>query len=289
MKVKTNSKGFNNLNEGRTLTIDKELTGDQKTLEVGKELPKSTKIEKNDKQSLEDFKYVYKDSIYNKCMETYGTCDDKDLLDDIAKELYLSSKNYIPDETKNDGELEIKTESLKKEKETKVTLNESSEPIDNYKKNHMTGTSNSQYEKNLEKYYNEYLKNNPKNHLDWIDFWEVMGYVAKDRIGNGLDESKNDGELDVKTESKCIINHHKKVENKLIEDKSKYNELSKYKDYYIASAFLDLVSDNLISNEIGNLVLSKMKEYGYKPTENDIKSECSKQNNKLNKECSKQN
>lgn len=199
MKVKTNSKGFNNLNEGRTLTIDKELTGDQKTLEVGKELPKSTKIEKNDKQSLEDFKYVYKDSIYNKCMETYGTCDDKDLLDDIAKELYLSSKNYIPDETKNDGE------------------------------------------------------------------------------------------LDVKTESKCIINHHKKVENKLIEDESKYNELSKYKDYYIASAFLDLVSDNLISNEIGNLVLSKMKEYGYKPTENDIKSECSKQNNKLNKECSKQN
>ena len=199
MKVKTNSKGFNNLNEGRTLTIDKELTGDQKTLEVGKELPKSTKIEKNDKQSLEDFKYVYKDSIYNKCMETYGTCDDKDLLDDIAKELYLSSKNYIPDETKNDGE------------------------------------------------------------------------------------------LDVKTESKCIINHHKKVENKLIEDESKYNELSKYKDYYIASAFLDLVSDNLISNEFGNLVLSKMKEYGYKPTENDIKSECSKQNNKLNKECSKQN
>lgn len=199
MKVKTNSKGFNNLNEGRTLTIDKELTGDQKTLEVGKELPKSTKIEKNDKQSLEDFKYVYKDSIYNRCMETYGTCDDKDLLDDIAKELYLSSKNYIPDETKNDGE------------------------------------------------------------------------------------------LDVKAESKCIINHHKKVENKLIEDKSKCNELSKYKDYYIASAFLDLVSDNLISNEIGNLVLSKMKEYGYKPTENDIKSECSKQNNKLNKECSKQN
>lgn len=236
MKVKTNSKGFNNLNEGRTLTIDKELTGDQKILEVGKELPKSTKIEKNDKQSLEDFKYVYKDSIYNKCMETYGTCDDKDLLDDIAKELYLSSKNYIPDETKNDGELEIKTESLKKEKETKdttytvklntplgdmefdqeaksqdeankkvldmvkktfreeyrdkVTLNESSEPIDNYKKNHMIGTSNSQYDKNLEKYYNEYLKANPKNHLDWIDFWEVMGYVAKDRIGNGLDESK---------------------------------------------------------------------------------------------------
>ena len=94
MKAKTMSKGFTKLSEGRALNIDKDVLGDQKTLEVGKELPKSTKIEKEDKQSFEDFKYVYKSNIDARCLETYGVTDDKDLWEDTAKEMYLTTKNY---------------------------------------------------------------------------------------------------------------------------------------------------------------------------------------------------
>lgn len=120
MKAKTMSKGFTKLSEGRALNIDKDILGDQKTLEVGKELPKSTKIEKEDKQSFEDFKYVYKSNIDARCLETYGVTDDKDLWEDTAKEMYLTTKNYIPDESKNDGELSIKTESKNNISDTKI-------------------------------------------------------------------------------------------------------------------------------------------------------------------------
>ena len=105
---------YNKKMEGLSLTIDKDVLGDQKTLEVSTNVSDKEKVTKNDKEEFENYKVLYKGAIDDKCLKDYGTCDDKKLWEDIAKEMYLASKTYIPDDTKKpDGELEKKTESKK--------------------------------------------------------------------------------------------------------------------------------------------------------------------------------
>lgn len=82
------------LQEGKVVDVSEDV--DIQTSEVSTELPKNAKVEKGDKQSFEDYKTMYKDVITQKCIEDYGTEMDKQLWEDIAKELYLKSKTYIP-------------------------------------------------------------------------------------------------------------------------------------------------------------------------------------------------
>lgn len=97
--------------EGRSLTIDKETLDDQKILEVGTNIPDNAKVDKDDKTTFEDYKVLYKGAIDDKCIATYGTCDDTKLWEDIAKEMFLKSSLYVPnEETKSSGDL-VKKES----------------------------------------------------------------------------------------------------------------------------------------------------------------------------------
>ena len=82
------------LQEGKVVDVSEDV--DIQTAEVSTELPKNAKVEKEDKQSFEDYKTMYRDVITQKCIEDYGTEMDKQLWEDTAKELYLKSKTYIP-------------------------------------------------------------------------------------------------------------------------------------------------------------------------------------------------
>lgn len=82
------------LNEGRTFKIDKQSLNDQETLEVSNITPDNLKI--TDKEEYESFIDLYKGVVDMKCMQEYGTLEDKDLWEDCAKELYLKSKEYLP-------------------------------------------------------------------------------------------------------------------------------------------------------------------------------------------------
>lgn len=105
--------------EGRAYNLTSDT--DQKILEVGKS-NNETKID--DKTSFENFKTLYAGKIAEKCLADYGTDEDKDLLEDTAKEMYLTSQELIPTEdTKSDGVLE--DEKTKKE-EGKVELDNKS-------------------------------------------------------------------------------------------------------------------------------------------------------------------
>ena len=98
--------------EGLNLNINKEVLDDQRALEVSTEVPDKEKVSKDDKVDFENFKVLYADAIKDKCLEDFGVDDDEKLLEDTAKEMYLASKTYIPEEDKKaDGELEKKTES----------------------------------------------------------------------------------------------------------------------------------------------------------------------------------
>lgn len=98
--------------EGLNLTIDKEVLDDQRTLEISTELSDNAKVEKEEKLDFENFKVLYKGAIDEKCTAEYGACDDTKLWEDIAKEMFLKSADYIPEEDKKaDGELEKKEES----------------------------------------------------------------------------------------------------------------------------------------------------------------------------------
>lgn len=162
--------------EGRSLTIDSEILGDQQTLEVSTIVPKNAKIDKEDKTSFEEFKAVYKGAIDNKCLETYGTCDDEKLWEDIAKEMYLASKTYIPDENKNNGDLGIKEESKRVIKHNKITesekLNEEQIVFDKDNFNHQINT----------------LKDIVRKAEDIEKMWEGLGYELTEQIDDEFDE-----------------------------------------------------------------------------------------------------
>lgn len=104
-------KKYYNLNEGYLSKLDDNNETLISAVDVDN-IDKYSKIEKDDKQSFEDFKTQYKGVIDMKCTQDYGNCEDKDLWEDCAKELFLTSKNYLlqGDEYKAPG-LEKKTEN----------------------------------------------------------------------------------------------------------------------------------------------------------------------------------
>ena len=79
------------------------------------------KIEKDDKQSFEDFKNMYKGVIDLKCNQEYGSNEDKDLWEDMAKQLYLNSKEYILQGDEHKPEQLEKKEESKKLQEQEIT------------------------------------------------------------------------------------------------------------------------------------------------------------------------
>ena len=100
-----------------------ELPDEKEVLEVSTE-PVDTKIEKDDKNTFEEFKVLYKGQIDDKCLEDYGTIEDKKLWEDTAKELFMASEDYIPDEDdkaeKIEEAKEVKKESINKNKLQKL-------------------------------------------------------------------------------------------------------------------------------------------------------------------------
>lgn len=104
-------KKYYNLNEGYLSKLDDNNETLISAVDVDN-IDKYSKIEKDDKQSFEDFKAQYKGVIDMKCTQDYGNCEDKDLWEDCAKELFLTSKNYLlqGDEYKAPS-LEKKTEN----------------------------------------------------------------------------------------------------------------------------------------------------------------------------------
>ena len=94
-----------------------ELPDEKEVLEVSTE-PVDTKIEKDDKNTFEEFKVLYKGQIDDKCLEDYGTLEDEKLWEDAAKELFMASEDYIPDE---DDKAEKIEEAKEVKKESKVT------------------------------------------------------------------------------------------------------------------------------------------------------------------------
>ena len=109
------------INEGRVFNVSKD--SELQTNEVSNIIPKNVKVEKDDKQSFEDYKKLYNDVITQKCIEDYGTSIDKQLWEDTAKEMFLKSKEYIPTEgNKTQGTLDKKEEN-KNLKESKFTVN----------------------------------------------------------------------------------------------------------------------------------------------------------------------
>ena len=85
-----------NLNKKEEGKLEQIPDSEQVVVKVDNEVPKKLdKIEKDDKQSFEDFKNLYKGIIDMKCNQDYGTIEDKDLWEDCAKELFLKSKTYL--------------------------------------------------------------------------------------------------------------------------------------------------------------------------------------------------
>lgn len=90
-----------------------ELPDEKEVLEVSTE-PVDTKIDKDDKNTFEEFKVLYKGQIDDKCLEDYGTIEDKKLWEDTAKELFMASEDYIPDEDDKAEKIE-ESKEIKKE------------------------------------------------------------------------------------------------------------------------------------------------------------------------------
>lgn len=108
------------LTEGNIQNIDDENV----TVAVSTDVPKELdKVEKDDKQSFEEFKTLYKDVITMKCKQDFGDCEDQKLWEDAAKELFLQSKNYILDgeEFKSKEDLQKEPEKEKKTENVIVT------------------------------------------------------------------------------------------------------------------------------------------------------------------------
>ena len=82
-----------------------ELPDEKEVLEISTESA-DTKIEKENKNSFEEFKVLYKGQIDDKCLEDYGTIEDKKLWEDTAKELFMASEDYIPDENNKAEKIE---------------------------------------------------------------------------------------------------------------------------------------------------------------------------------------
>lgn len=119
--VKDSVKDDNKLQESQIKEIEVNDEEDLKPLTAVEinNTPTNGKIEKNDKQSFEDFKNLYKGVIDMKCNQEYGSNEDKDLWEDCAKELFLKSKTYL---LKGD---EYKGDPVEKKEESKTIIKES--------------------------------------------------------------------------------------------------------------------------------------------------------------------
>ena len=104
----------------------KELNNEIEVIEVNKEGPKQLdKVSKED-TTYEDFITLYKGQINDKFIEEYGDIEDKDLWEDLAKEMFLKSKYYI---LKGD---EVKPEKVEESKEIKKEIKEVPENTKSY-------------------------------------------------------------------------------------------------------------------------------------------------------------
>lgn len=81
------------LREGKMQIVDKDVLYNQVTIQVSTNLEDNAKVQ--DKDAFEEFKELYKDTIDDRCMQDYGTIEDKKLWEDCAKEMYLQSEQYI--------------------------------------------------------------------------------------------------------------------------------------------------------------------------------------------------
>lgn len=107
------------IKEGQAL----KLNDTQTVLEISNETNKGN-VEKDLKIDFESFKTLYKGKIDDKCIADYNTIDDKTLWEDTAKEMFLKTLNYIPDEdTKVSGDL-VKKENKRIIQHSRVPLTE---------------------------------------------------------------------------------------------------------------------------------------------------------------------
>ena len=99
------------IKEGKVFDLNAEAE-EIKTTEVSTDISDKAKVK--DKNSFEQFKELYKGQIDEKCIQDYGSVDNTKLWEDTAKEMFLASQDYIPEEdTKSEGDLiEKKTESV---------------------------------------------------------------------------------------------------------------------------------------------------------------------------------
>lgn len=183
---------------------------DNTIIEVNNEVPKQlNKVEKDDKQAFEDFKTLYKGVIDIKVQQETGNLEDKDVWEDIAKELFLKSKNYILD-----GE-EYKAEPIEKKEESKK-LNEDKEfdyqLLDRLKQDckYFLGNGNG-YEKHLwagsiedqiskmKEIYNS-LKEKP----EWLSMEDIDNY-EKEMLAKRKEKESNKKEEAFNSNKKYVV------------------------------------------------------------------------------------
>lgn len=199
-------KKYYNLNEGYLSKLDDNNETLISAVDVDN-IDKYSKIEKDDKQSFEDFKTQYKGVIDMKCTQDYGNCEDKDLWEDCAKELFLTSKNYLlqGDEYKAHG-LEKKTEdkSIKtgaeKINDPEFLRKQAKQDEDDWEKQAALTA------KRFDAAYEIYKSHNKDSHLNQLDWKEILPWDIKQEIADGSYFAK----------------FGMKVENKLNESSDRY-------------------------------------------------------------------
>lgn len=136
---------------------------DQKVIAVGINKSENLNISKEDKESFEQFKLLYAHLIESKCLADYGTIDDKDLLEDTAKDLFLQTKTYLP---KEDDKLDKEPLDDRKLEESKEIKNE-----DQYSNERRRGVPPIKRIAEQEVYDNEdWYKHHINDYLDITDF-----------------------------------------------------------------------------------------------------------------------
>ena len=253
--------------EGLNLVVDKETLDDQRILEVGTEVPDKAKVD--DKEEFENYKVLYKGAIDDKCIELYGSCDDEKLWEDTAKELYLSSKNYIPEaDKKADGKLVDEKEPVKESKRVikhnKITeaieLTDKDKEILRQKAYDMFKTSKK-------------FKNDDKALNDYLDK-EVMPlwYEAQSNLGQHVTESKKLNENLSFDEPELVYDILKKVAKKLDEAQWIWYDLGDDLINKIDNEFTTPVSEHFrwLITDINEIIDDDLKEF------NEAK-ECPKQ------------
>lgn len=199
-------KKYYNLNEGYLSKLDDNNETLISAVDVDN-IDKYSKIEKDDKQSFEDFKTQYKGVIDMKCTQDYGNCEDKDLWEDCAKELFLTSKNYLlqgdeykaPDLEKKTEDKSIKT-GAEKINDPEFLRKQAKQDEDDWEKQAALTA------KRFDVAYEIYKSHNKDSHLSRLDWKEILPWDIKQEIADGSYFAK----------------FGMKVENKLNESSDRY-------------------------------------------------------------------